>query len=74
MHLLAEIFTFAVIPIGKLYQPDIQPVILYFGPETVMPIASALAAIVGVILFAWRYPISRERHRALRDQLAARES
>jgi GPH family glycoside/pentoside/hexuronide:cation symporter len=25
------------------------------------------------ILFAWRYPISRQRHRALRDELAARE-
>jgi GPH family glycoside/pentoside/hexuronide:cation symporter len=26
------------------------------------------------ILFAWGYPISRERHRALRDELAARDT
>jgi Na+/melibiose symporter-like transporter len=25
------------------------------------------------IVFAWFYPISRERHRALRDELAARD-
>jgi GPH family glycoside/pentoside/hexuronide:cation symporter len=31
------------------------------------------ALLVLAILFAWRYPISRERHRALRDELAARE-
>jgi len=26
------------------------------------------------MLFAWRYPIGREEHRALRDQLAARDA
>jgi GPH family glycoside/pentoside/hexuronide:cation symporter len=36
------------------------------------PVPAVLLAVA--ILFAWRYPISRERHRALRDQLAARES
>jgi Na+/melibiose symporter-like transporter len=29
--------------------------------------------LVLAILFAWRYPITRQRHRALRDELAARE-
>jgi GPH family glycoside/pentoside/hexuronide:cation symporter len=29
--------------------------------------------LVLAILFAWRYPITREQHRALRDELAARE-
>lgn len=28
--------------------------ILYFGPETMMPLASALAAVTGGILIAWR--------------------
>ncbi|MFC2023466.1 MFS transporter [Chloroflexota bacterium] len=32
-----------------------------------------VALLVLAILFAWRYPISREMHRALRDELAARE-
>jgi len=27
---------------------------LYFGPETLMPLASALAAAVGAILMFWR--------------------
>jgi GPH family glycoside/pentoside/hexuronide:cation symporter len=39
---------------------------LFMGP---VPIVLLLLA----ILFAWRYPITRERHRALRDELAARE-
>lgn len=29
--------------------------LLYLGPETIMPLASILAAIVGVILIFWRY-------------------
>jgi len=28
-------------------------VILYIGPETMLPLASALAAIVGVLLIVW---------------------
>jgi hypothetical protein len=28
---------------------------LYLGPETVVPFASILAAIVGMLLMAWRY-------------------
>ena len=36
------------------------------------PVPAVLLAVA--IIFAWRYPISRERHQALRDQLAARES
>jgi hypothetical protein len=27
---------------------------MYLGPETIMPIASALAAIAGVLLMFWR--------------------
>jgi hypothetical protein len=27
---------------------------MYFGPETLMPLASALAAVVGVSLMFWR--------------------
>jgi GPH family glycoside/pentoside/hexuronide:cation symporter len=33
-----------------------------------------IVLLVLAILFAWRYPISRERHRALRDELASREA
>ena len=31
---------------------------MYLGPETLMPIASALAAIVGVVLMFWRRMIA----------------
>jgi hypothetical protein len=27
----------------------------YIGPETIMPLASAAVAIVGVVLIGWRY-------------------
>ena len=32
-----------------------QPVLLYFGPETIMPITSVLAAGVGFVLIFWRH-------------------
>jgi len=33
---------------------QLQPVvILYVGPETILPLTSALAAIVGVLLLVW---------------------
>jgi GPH family glycoside/pentoside/hexuronide:cation symporter len=44
----------------------VQAIRIFVSP---MPIVLLVLA----ILFAWRYPISRERHRALRDELAARE-
>lgn len=31
------------------------PVLMYFGPETIMPITSVLAAAVGVVLIFWRH-------------------
>jgi GPH family glycoside/pentoside/hexuronide:cation symporter len=40
---------------------------VFMGPVPVVLLVLA-------ILFAWRYPISREQHRALRDELAAREA
>lgn len=36
-------------------------VFLYFGPETVLPVASAIAGIIGVILVFWRYILSMAR-------------
>jgi GPH family glycoside/pentoside/hexuronide:cation symporter len=50
-------------------QPEaaVQAIRLFMGPVPVLLLVLA-------ILFAWRYPISRERHRALRDQLAARDA
>lgn len=35
------------------------PVLLYLGPETWMPLASALAAMMGTLLIFWRYIVSR---------------
>jgi glycoside/pentoside/hexuronide:cation symporter, GPH family len=47
-------------------------------PEVVMAIRFFMGPVPVIllvlsILFAWRYPITRQRHRALRDELAARE-
>jgi len=47
-------------------------------PEAIMAIRIFMGPVPVVllvlsILFAWRYPISRQRHRELRDELAARE-
>jgi glycoside/pentoside/hexuronide:cation symporter, GPH family len=44
----------------------VQAIRLFMGP---VPLVLLLLAIA----FAWRYPIGREEHRALRDELAARE-
>lgn len=33
-------------------------VLLYLGPETVMPLASILAALVGILLIGWRYIVN----------------
>jgi GPH family glycoside/pentoside/hexuronide:cation symporter len=44
----------------------VQAIRFFMGPVPLVLLSLA-------ILFAWRYPISRERHRALRDELAARE-
>lgn len=31
------------------------PILLYLGPETIVPLGSALAAIVGILLIFWRF-------------------
>jgi hypothetical protein len=47
------------------------PVVLYIGPETLLPLTSALAAIIGFLLMAWNKVIGlvmRVRRFLLRDQ------
>lgn len=44
----------------------VQAIRLFMGPVPVV-------LLLGAIVFAWRYPIGRAEHRALRDELAARE-
>ena len=36
-------------------------------------VARTIVLLLLAILFAWRYPIGREQHRALRDELATRD-
>lgn len=46
--------------------------LLYLGPESIMPLASIIAAIIGVILIFWRYIISiikKAYHKVLRKPL-----
>jgi GPH family glycoside/pentoside/hexuronide:cation symporter len=45
----------------------VQAIRFFMGPVPVVLLVLAM-------IFAWRYPISREAHRALRDQLAARDA
>ena len=45
----------------------VQAIRIFMGP---VPVVLLLLAMI----FAWRYPISREQHRALREQLAARDA
>ena len=35
--------------------------LLYFGPETTLPLASAVAAAIGVLLIFWRYLVGLGR-------------
>ena len=49
---LASVFGVISLPINLLMQ---KPVMLYFGPETIMPITSVLAAAVGMTLIFWRH-------------------
>jgi hypothetical protein len=46
-----------------MYQSLIHPAgvtlgLLYLGPETMMPLVSLLAALLGIILIFWRYIFS----------------
>jgi GPH family glycoside/pentoside/hexuronide:cation symporter len=45
----------------------VQSIRFFMGPVP-------MALLVLAMIFAWRYPISREEHRALREQLAARDA
>jgi GPH family glycoside/pentoside/hexuronide:cation symporter len=67
---MALAFTGYITPVAG-QPPPVQP------PEVVAAIRFFMGPIPTLLLilaifFAWRYPISRERHRALRDELAAR--
>ena len=33
----------------------VTTLLAYLGPETIMPLASAFAAIAGVVMIGWRY-------------------
>jgi hypothetical protein len=37
-------------------------VLLYFGPETLMPVGSFLAAMVGMLLLFWRQTVAMARN------------
>ncbi len=49
----------SLFPFGPILEAEIHTAFfLYLGPETIMPFASILAAIVGVLLLVWRYLVS----------------
>ncbi len=37
--------------------PNLLIVLLYVGPDQILPLASVLGAIVGVVLMFWRYTV-----------------
>lgn len=41
--------------------PKFIPVLLYIGPDIMMPIASALAAVAGIALMFWRRTVAIAR-------------
>jgi hypothetical protein len=45
---------------------------LYLGPQTILPLASALAAIIGVALIGWQYVMrfGRRAHRFLKMKIS----
>jgi hypothetical protein len=47
---------------GKVFLPGITSYLasqfLYLGPDTIMPLASILAAVLGFLLLFWRYIIN----------------
>jgi hypothetical protein len=47
-----------IFPLDSILGPV---VFLYFGPETVLPVASMIAGIIGVVLMFWRYILSSTR-------------
>ncbi|MBC8448752.1 MAG: hypothetical protein H8D78_13475 [Chloroflexi bacterium] len=47
--------------------PEVQAIRIFASP---VPVVLLLLS----ILFAWRYPITREQHRSLLDELATREA
>ncbi len=54
-------------PLPQQPAEAVQAIRVFMGPVPAILLVLA-------IVFAWRYPISRERHRALRDELAARDA
>ncbi len=53
-HLLASVVGLVSLPWDLAFGPI---VFLYFGPETVLPLASVVASVIGVVLIFWRYLI-----------------
>jgi hypothetical protein len=53
-------FTQPVLLAGHPLGPGV--VLLYFGPETMMPVGSFLAALLGLLLLFWRQTVSLARN------------
>ena len=43
------------LPVEGSLHGTMAPAVLYFGPETIWPVTSFLAAAIGIILAFWRY-------------------
>jgi len=71
--ILSVPFVSSLVP-GEIANGAVQwLVFLYMGPETMMPLASALAAIVGALLMFWRrfVAIARRAYRELSLRIRA---
>ena len=47
--------------LGSLDAPVTALVILYIGPEIILPVASAIASLIGLLLMFWRYVVKTVR-------------
>jgi hypothetical protein len=57
MYFHSVFLSFRVVE-ALLWDLDLAPILLlYLGPETIMPLASVLAAFIGVVLIFWRFMV-----------------
>jgi hypothetical protein len=57
MNILQNVLAYSPIDGNGLFQHGLL-VLLYLGPESIMPIASIIAALLGFVLIFWRWIIN----------------
>jgi hypothetical protein len=69
MNLLLNLLASSPINEGE-WLPRTLIVLLYLGPETIMPLASILAAVLGFLLIFWRMMLIHQRSSRTKPEAA----